>query len=80
MVKVTCSRCREEVMLPFYFYDIRIIVRDAPFSTDSGKDYIASVLGKATCPNCGDDIREMFTCPITHSDIIELATRRGIHS
>lgn len=80
MIRVMCSHCKEESMLPFYFYDARIIVQDAPFPTDSGKDYTASVLGRATCPNCGEDIRERFTCPITRCDIIELATKREIHS
>lgn len=80
MIKVKCSHCKKEAMLPLYFYDIRIIVQDVPFSTDSGKDYTASALGRATCPNCGEDIREHFTCPITRSDILELATRREICS
>lgn len=79
MIRVTCSHCKEEVALPFYFYDARIIVQDTPFSTTAGKDYTASALGRATCPECGEDIREQFTCPITRSDIIELATRREIH-
>lgn len=76
MIQVTCNKCKEEVVVPFYFYDIRILTRDEPMYRD--KEYNASAIGKAICPRCGNDLREHFSCPISQDDILELATRRCI--
>jgi hypothetical protein len=74
MIKVTCSKCKEEVAVPLYFYDVRIVVEDNPM--DMHREYTASALGKAICPQCGNEIREHCRCPIFNDDIIKLATRR----
>ena len=74
MLKVTCDHCKQEVVVPLYFYDVRILVVDNP--TNMHREYTASALGKAICPCCGNEIREQCKCPITLSDIENLATRR----
>lgn len=74
MIKVTCNRCKEEVVVPLYFYDIRILTEDEPMYHN--KEYVASAMGKAICPQCGNEIREHCRCPIFNDDIIDLATRR----
>lgn len=74
MIEVTCNRCKEEVVVPLYFYDVRILVEDNPMSMH--REYTASAIGKAICPQCGNEIREHCRCPIFDSDIKDLATRR----
>ena len=77
MLTVVCPKCKNTQTLPFYIYDVRIIVEEVPFAeTDSNKNYTASVLGRATCPTCGEDIREHFMNTIYRTDIVDLATRR----
>ncbi len=74
MIKLTCNHCKEEVTVPLYFYDVRILVEDNP--TNMHREYTASALGKALCPCCGNEIREHFKNPIYRDDILDLATRR----
>ena len=74
LIKVTCDKCRKEVAVPLYFYDIRITVETDP--THCSKNYTASALGKAICPCCGNEIYEHCRSPIFNDDIIDLATRR----
>lgn len=74
LIKTTCNKCKEEVAVPFYFYDVRILVEENP--TTMHKGYTASALGKAMCPCCGNEIREHCRCPILNEDIKDLATRR----
>lgn len=76
MIKLTCDRCKQEVTVPLYFYDIRILIEDNPVNME--REYTASALGKAICPECGNEIREHCKCPITLSDIKKLATRRYV--
>lgn len=74
LIKVVCKGCGEEVFVPLHFYDIRILVGDNP--TNMHREYTASAMGKATCPCCGNEIREHCTCPIFDADILDLATSR----
>jgi hypothetical protein len=74
LIKTTCNQCKEEVFVPLYFYDVRIIVEDDP--TNMARYYTASACGKATCPCCGNEIREHCRNPIFDDDIKDLATRR----
>jgi hypothetical protein len=74
LIKVTCNKCKNEVAVPLYFYDVRIIVEEDPIYHSKG--YTASALGKAICPCCGNEIYEQCHSPIFNDDIIELATRR----
>ena len=74
MIKVTCNKCKEEVVVPLYFYDVRILVEDNPMNMR--REYTASAIGKAICPCCGNEIREHCRNPIFNDDIIALATRR----
>jgi hypothetical protein len=78
LIKVTCNKCKEEVAVPLYFYDTRIVVEDSP--TTMHREYTASAMGKAICPCCGNEIREHCKCPIFYDDIIQFATRRYIQS
>lgn len=77
MLKITCNKCKQEVTVPLYFYDIRILTRDEPMYRD--KEYVASATGKAICPCCGNEIYEHCNNPIFNDDIVELATRRYSH-
>jgi hypothetical protein len=76
VIEVTCKKCKQEVVVPFYFYDVRILTEDNP--TTMVRTYTASACGKAICPLCGNDLREWFSCPISQDDIIELATKRCV--
>lgn len=77
MIKVTCNKCKQEVTVPLYFYDICILTEGDPFRHN--RSYIASATGKAICPCCGHEIHEHCHCPIYNEDIVELATRRYGH-
>lgn len=77
MLKITCSKCKEEVMVPLYFYDVRILTEEEPMYRN--KTYVASAIGKAICPCCGNEIREHCRNPIYNDDIVALATRRYSH-
>ena len=77
MLKVICPHCKNEQTLKFYIYDVRILAEDNPMA-GSGKDYIASAIGKTICPTCGEDIRQHFKNVIYRDDIIDLATRRWL--
>lgn len=77
MIQVTCNKCKEEVVVPLFFYDVRILVEDNPMTMH--REYTASALGKAICPQCGNEIREHCCTPIFNDDIIKLATRRYSH-
>lgn len=77
MLKITCNKCKQEVTVPLYFYDIRILTEEEP--TYRNKSYIASAIGKAICPCCGDEIYEHCRNPIYNDDIVALATRRYSH-
>lgn len=74
LIKVTCNECKEEVAVPLYFYDVRILTEDEPMCHN--KSYVASAIGKAICPCCGNEIHEHCRNPIFDDDIIALATRR----
>lgn len=74
MIKVTCNKCKKEVVVPLYFYDVRILTEDNPMTCH--RSYTASALGKAICPECGNEIYEQCCSSIYNDDIVELATRR----
>lgn len=74
MLKITCKKCKQEVTVPLYFYDIRILTEEEPIYRT--KTYVASAKGKAICPCCGDEIYEHCRNPIYNDDIVALATRR----
>jgi hypothetical protein len=76
LIKTVCNKCKAEVVVPFYFYDVRILVEDDP--TTMHREYTASAIGKAICPRCGNEIREHCCCPIFNDDIKDLATRKYI--
>ena len=74
MLKITCKKCKQEVTVPLYFYDIRILTEEEPLYRT--KNYVASAIGKAICPCCGDEIYERCRNLIYNDDIVALATRR----
>lgn len=71
-MKVTCSRCKIESDLKFYFYD-QMITKHQYFPEDA-IEYTALVRGKAICPFCGQEIQETFEKLVTKTDIIRIAT------
>lgn len=77
MLKLTCLECKNDVIVNPHLYDPRIVVSEEFLSHE--KTYTAKVNGKALCPHCGGDICEIFTCPISTSDIVDLALRREVH-
>ena len=77
MLKVSCNTCNEEVNVNMFFYGADIRIEENPvFLT---RTPVASVHGRTTCPNCGEEIVKVFRCPLTASDITDFALRREIH-
>ena len=74
MIKITCSKCKEESLVNMYFYDSSIRVSDDPCTMS--RSYAAFTRGKAFCPNCGIEIHHFYSEPITTDDIVNLALRR----
>ena len=77
MLKLTCHNCKNEIVVNPYFYAAMIKVEDDPSICRRG--YVAMVTGDYVCPSCGATTTELFQCPITTSDIVELALRREVH-
>lgn len=77
MLKIKCNACNEEVSVNMFFYGADIKVEENPvFLT---RTHVASVHGRTTCPSCGAEIAKVFYCPLTTSDITDLALRREIN-
>ena len=72
-MRISCRYCKQEVIVPLYFYYARI-VSQRNFMGDEYK--LAMVKGKAICPGCGETIDETFQQEISDKDIIRLATGR----
>lgn len=77
MLKLTCDRCKQEVVVNPHLYDASIVVTDEPLYQTRG--YTASVRSETICPHCGHHMYNYHKCPITTSDIIDLALRREVH-
>ena len=72
-MRITCRHCKQEVDVPMYFYNPRITTET--FLQLNTAEYKAFVDGKAICPVCGTEIREIFHSTISTDDIIWLTTR-----
>lgn len=68
---VTCNKCKEEVQVNMYLYDIYIHKTADIF--DYHEYWEARCRGKVICPCCGVEIHKYYARPIEHSDIIKLA-------
>ena len=68
---VTCDKCKEEVEVNMYLYDIHIYKTADIF--DYHEYWEAQCRGKAICPCCGVEIHKYYARPIAPSDIIKLA-------
>ena len=77
MIKVTCHMCKNGNVVNPFFHAPQITVEEDP--SLCRRTYTAKVAGDYVCPSCGATTTEMFKCPITTSDIIELALRREVH-
>ena len=77
MLKIKCTRCKMESTINMYFHNQEIHVQEDPCMMT--REYIARVHGHAICPVCGAEIFEHFSCPISYSDIVDLALRREVH-
>lgn len=73
---VKCEHCRQDVHVCLYFYNERIITHDS-MDIPGEQYYEALVYGKAICPYCGKEVRELFKRTINKEDIIDLAGGRG---
>ena len=77
MLKLTCRNCKEEVISNPHLYDVKITTEEGPMRLECV--YTARVRSEAICPRCGHHIHDYHTCPISTSDIIDLALRREHH-
>ena len=71
-MKITCKHCKQEVEVPMYFYNARITTE--AYLQLNAEEYRAIINGKAICPLCGTEIREIFHSRISSEDILWLAT------
>ena len=76
MLKLPCDRCRQEVIVNPHLYDVTITVEEDPLNLERG--YTARVRSEAICPHCGNHMYNYHKCPITTSDVIDLALRREV--
>jgi hypothetical protein len=77
MLKLTCHMCKNEIVVNPYFHAPMIQVVEDP--SLCRRTYTATVAGDYVCPNCGAATTESFKCPISTSDIANLALRREVH-
>ena len=77
MLKITCQSCKDEIIINPYLHAQKIIVEENPLLCQ--RTYTARVTGDYVCPCCGAQTTEKFECPISRSDIIDLALRKEIH-
>ena len=77
MLKLTCHMCKNENVVNPYLHAPIIRVEDDPILLR--RTYTAEVKGDYVCPSCGATTTEVFKCPISMSDIEELALRREVH-
>lgn len=68
---ITCDKCKEEVQVNMYFYDVNICKESNPFYF--AEYWEACCRGKAICPCCGYEIQRRYVRPIEPNDIIKLA-------
>ena len=77
MLKLTCHMCKNEIVVNPYLYAPIIKVEEDP--SLYRRTYLATVTGDYVCPSCGATTTELFECPISTSDIVDLALRREVH-
>jgi hypothetical protein len=77
MLKITCNRCKEEVIVNPHFHDAYITITDEPIYQT--RSFAAVVRSETICPHCGHHLSNYHKCPVSTSDIIDLALRREIH-
>ena len=77
MLKIDCPRCKEKVTVNMYFSQPRLITQKNIGCHQIY--YTAHVVGRAICPDCGEDIVKDFESEVYPSDIIDLALRRECH-
>ena len=77
MIKVTCNQCKNEnVVNPYFYAPIIRVIEDPSLCR---RTYTANVTGDYVCPSCGATTTELFECPISTGDIVNLALRREVH-
>ena len=77
MLKLTCHMCKNEIVVNPYLHGAIIQVAEDP--SLCRRTYTAVVKGDYVCPSCGATTTEVFQCPISRSDIENLALRREVH-
>ena len=74
MITITCNHCKNEITVPMYFSDVKIT--NESYMTFNTVEYRAIAAGKAICPMCGNEVREVFSNVFSSQDIIDFATKR----
>jgi hypothetical protein len=78
MLKITCDECKQEVVINPHYYDAKITMTDEPIYQT--RSFTAVVRSESICPKCGCHLYKYHECPISTSNIIDLALRREIHA
>ena len=71
MKEVTCSECKQRVLVNFYYSGPTISEEEDHWN--GGKFFMATVNAQAICPNCGKTIFKAYHHRITPEQVIELA-------
>jgi hypothetical protein len=74
MITITCKHCKNEITVPMYFSDVKI-TNESYMALDA-VEYRAIATGKAICPLCGNEVREICSNVFSRQDIIDFATKR----
>lgn len=74
MITITCNHCRNEITVPMYFSDVRIT--NASYMKFDEVEYRAMATGRAICPRCGSEVKEICSNVFSKQDIIDFATKR----
>ena len=74
MLVLTCNNCKNEVVVNPHLYDAEILIEKDPLRF--APEYRARVRSEVICPDCGHHLYNIHSCPVSTSDIIELALRR----
>lgn len=78
MIDLTCKHCKQEVTVAMYYFNAKILTHAKIITHENAyvaeeQCYEAVASGKAICPKCGAEIREIFSEDISTDAIIKLA-------
>lgn len=73
-IGIKCSGCKETFITEPYYHNAEIFTRDDGFNNH--RHYMATVIAKAICPNCGTTNEQVCENDIYKRNIIDLAIQR----